>query len=401
MITIPRQIRWAVEPVVAILFLLDCIFSEVGRNGTSVVAWLPSIAIAVSIALSRLIPIAALSVAGGLLILQWTITPLEFSDTGSPAYFGLALTLIGVLLSGNRRVRHIAVAVFVLVGALIGCLPYRGGSDLELIFGSHLERIPVALSIAVVYFVGAVCWLIAFGLRAALRIGAAESAKQRAISELQGTELELSMAVQRDRIAQDVHDIMAHSLSVIVAQADGARFVGKKRPASIDQSLEAIAQSARESLAEVRMLIETLVSEPEGHSHPTLEGLAALVERMESAGVSVSYTTFGEAESLTAGQELAVYRIVQEALTNALKHGGAQPTARVVLDWRGSGLALNISSSPIGSSGGEDVGSRGIYGMRERARLAGGWLTASPDEAGQEFLVTAFIPASSLVGAAA
>ena len=397
--TIPRRIRWTLEPVVAILFLLECIFGEVGRNGTNILAWTPFIAVALAIALSRRVPIATLVIAGVLLVLQWAITPLEFGPTAAPAYLGLALAYVGVHVSGSQRIRQFATLVFLVVAVLIATLPYRGGSDFILYFNAHVERVPMALSIVAVLVVGAASWLIARVLRAALRVGEAEAARQQAIDELKGTELELSMAVQRDRIAQDVHDIMAHSLSVIVAQADGARFLNRK--AAIEQSLEAIAQSARESLAEVRMLIETLVSEPEGHSHPTLDGVPALIERMESAGVTVSLTTFGEPEQLTAGQELAVYRIVQEALTNALKHGGPKPIARVVLDWRGSGLALNISSSPVGEAPAEDATSRGIYGMRERARLAGGWLTASPDETGREFLVTAFIPASSLVGAAA
>jgi signal transduction histidine kinase len=396
MITIPPRIRWAIEPAVAILFLLDCIVSEVGRNGTNLVAWLPSVVIAASIAVSRLRPVYALALAGALVIVQYPIDGLRFGDTAWPAYFGIALAFIGALISAAPRVRQVAVLGFGIVAVLIACLPYWGGTDLQISLGIHNERIPMWVMIAAAIIVTALSWLIAFGLRAALRVGEAESARRHAVAELRGTESELSMAVQRDRIAQDVHDIMAHSLSVIVAQADGARFVRKKRPGSIDQSLEAIAQSARDSLAEVRMLIETLVSEPEGHSHPSLENLDALIERMRSAGVAVSLMTFGTPDHLTSGQELAVYRIVQESLTNALKHGGSKPSARVVLDWRGSGLALNISSSPAGASvpAAEDPSSRGIYGMRERARLAGGWLTASLDDSGEEFIVTAFIPSA-------
>jgi signal transduction histidine kinase len=400
MITIPAPIRWAIEPTIATLFLLDSIFSEVGRNGSNVIAWLPFVVIAVSIGMSRVSPLIAIGLPFALVILQYCFLPLRFGDTGWPAYFGIALTLTGVLVSATRPLRQVAVLILGLVSLLIAGLPYWGGSDLIVSIGIHQERIPLAVTVIAALVATGLSWVIAFGLRAALHIGEADTARQRAIAELRETEGELSMAVERDRIAQDIHDIMAHSLSVIVAQADGARFVGNKRPGTINQSLESIALAARESLTEVRMLIDTLVSEPEGHSHPSLKNIDGLIERVTSAGLTVSVSIFGEPQALTSGQELAVYRIVQEAVTNSLKHSGSKPTARVILDWRGVGLALNISSKGVDSppSANPTAENRGIYGMRERARLAGGWLTASQDDEGQEFLVTAFIPSLSSVG---
>jgi signal transduction histidine kinase len=163
--------------------------------------------------------------------------------------------------------------------------------------------------------------------------------------------------------------------------------------------LERIAGSARASLSEVRILIESLVAEPEGHSNPTIESIDELLERMRGAGLAVTIDRFGYSRALTPGQQLAVYRIVQEALTNALKHAGSEPSARITLDWRGPGLALNISSTGtlVTADEAPDSGTRttrGLYGMRERARLAGGWLTSGADDEGELYLVTAFIPST-------
>jgi signal transduction histidine kinase len=241
-------------------------------------------------------------------------------------------------------------------------------------------------------------WFIGFGLRASQLQRAADAKLGATVDELHAAEIDLIVASERDRIAQDVHDIMAHSLAVIIAQADGARFIGPQRPQAISDSLERIAASARTSLAEVRMLIESLVEDPEGHSNPTLDDLDDLVQRMRGAGLTITVDRFGDPAVLTSGQQLAVYRIVQESLTNALKHAGAHPTARLTLDWRGPGLALTVASSgePRQRPNLNEPGRghcRGLYGMRERARLAGGWLTADvDDETPGGYLVTAFVP---------
>ena len=185
---------------------------------------------------------------------------------------------------------------------------------------------------------------------------------------------------------------MAHSLSVILAQADGARFLADERPEAVPASLATIAETARTSLTEVRVLIETLVSDPQGHSTPALADLEELVQRLRDAGLRVELERFGEVDGLTAAQELAAYRIVQEGLTNALKHGGRGAAARVVLDARAPGLALTVSSTGRAAVAAQP-GGRGLHGMRERARLAGGWLEAGEDDAPGGYLVTGYIPA--------
>ena len=205
------------------------------------------------------------------------------------------------------------------------------------------------------------------------------------------------VAGERERIAQDVHDIMAHSLSIILAQADGARMLVDERPASVAPSLATIADTARASLTEVRVLIETLVGSPDGPVHPGVADLDDLVERMSDAGLVISVERFGGSVELSAAQELAVYRIVQEGLTNALEHAGAGARARLALDEREDGIALSLASQPSAPRDAPppNPAGRGLIGMRERARFAGGWLDAGVDEDQPGgYLVTAYIPAT-------
>jgi signal transduction histidine kinase len=195
-----------------------------------------------------------------------------------------------------------------------------------------------------------------------------------------------------------VHDIMAHSLSVILAQADGARLLAEDRPSAVAPSLATIADTARSSLTEVRMLIETLVGSPSGGEHPGLGDLDDLVRRLADSGLSLSVERFGGTGDLTPAQQLAVYRIVQEALTNALKHAGPGASARLALDAREDGVSLSVASRPADPSRTPpepSAAGRGLVGMRERARLAGGWLDAGPDDdVPGGYLVTAYLPAA-------
>lgn len=385
--------------------MLFWLLAEAGRfdPAAAVAGWAPIVLIGVAIGVSRLAPGVAIGVAVALLVAQLVVPFLRFGQTAFAVYLGLALVAVALGASTNRRLRLVGLATLsgcALAIALLYTLPALspdGERSLVIGWGSGnpaLWRNVLGWSAAFVALAVA-CWFGGFGIRARDDRNRSEAHRLAVEADLAGAETELRLAHERDRIAQDVHDIMAHSLSVIVAQADGARYLGERRPGAVSESLTAIAQSARESLVEVRMLIDSLDSDSEGHSHPTLHDLDPLLQRMRSAGLPVGYTVFGEAGSLTAGQQLAVYRIVQEGLTNALKHAGATAEAQVMFDWRGPGLSLTISSRGPAGRPEEPSSGRGLRGMHERARLAGGWLAAGPDddEPGR-FVVTGFVPRS-------
>jgi signal transduction histidine kinase len=391
-------VRNPIEPVVGIAFAVSWATAEAGPVQVS---WIPFALIGIALATGRLLPWVTLVSAAVLIALQFADVQLRFGQTSWPAYFGLLLAAIFVGASSHRVARRVALALSPVYGVCVGLLltipalgPYRRYGIMSGWTASDPRLWENILAwCVVVALISPAFWFIGFGIRARRDRAESDALRLAVEADLAGAELELRVASERDRIAQDVHDIMAHSLSVIIAQADGARYLSDIRPESTNGSLAAIAQSARESLVEVRMLIDSLGPEPDGHSHPTLDGLATLIERMQSAGLAVTKSTFGDTGQLTAGQEMAVYRIVQESLTNALKHAGAEASATVVFDWRGPGLALTISSTGAGGEASTAGLTRGLRGMRERARLAGGWLAAGPDDDDpRRFIVTAFVP---------
>ena len=377
-------------PIIGALYALPWIIGTATTlNQSWPIATIPSVLIGIAIGLSRVSPRIAVSLAVLALVLQVSFVRLRFQENGWP-YVGLLVVLLVVLMSTRIRLGIFSILTWVFAAATLGLLfaTFAGFS-----FSGVLVAVLASL-------VGCA------GVYIAKLFLQRNAERQRSLileTEIAATATELAIALERDRTAQDVHDIMAHSLAVIVAQADGALFLGKKRPAAVTESLNAIAQSARDSLGELRVLLESLSSTPEGHSYPTLANIEELLTRMRGTGLTVSDESFGDPKSLTAGQELAVYRILQESLTNALKHSGADAFVRITLDWRGPGLALSIVSltsedlpERIASSA-----SRGITGMTERARLAGGWLSASLDADDPRcFIVTAYIPTTSLEASA-
>jgi signal transduction histidine kinase len=399
MSTLLHRSRWLFEPVVAVAFFVFWAMAEVGRHQIapgmlrgSVPFWAALLALSVAIGVSRLQPIVAMSVATAVLIGQLFFPAGIFDEP--LAYLGFAIVTVVVSATVRGRMRIAALVFGVGAGlSTAGLLSWWLGVGRD-DYGSRTFFFILCTA------AGVVAWLIGtlIGMWGRSRDG--ELALARTTEELRAAETETIIAGERERIAQDVHDIMAHSLSVILAQADGARSLGGEKPEAMAQSLETIASSARTSLTEVRMLIEGLVADPEAAATPAVVDIDGLVERMRAAGLTVELDRYGEAEGLTATQELAVYRIVQEALTNALKHAGTGSSARIALDARGGGLMVSVSSLGADAAPSDQAGGRGLHGMRERARLAGGWLEAGPDDDTEGgFLVTAFIPAAQAVAA--
>lgn len=225
-------------------------------------------------------------------------------------------------------------------------------------------------------------------------------------------ERELAASDERAHIAREMHDIVAHSLSVIITQADGARYAAVADPAIAPATLATIAETGRSSLQEMRRLLGVLRGDADASTRP-LPGLSDLDELLlgiRAAGLSVAYTVTGDARRmLPAGAELTAYRVVQEGLTNVMKHAGPDVTAQVGLRWTARGLEVSVSDDGRGASasyadtgpipkydGGTSLvhppaGGNGLRGMAERVKLYDGTLSAKPLPGGG-FGVTAFIP---------
>ena len=238
-----------------------------------------------------------------------------------------------------------------------------------------------------------------------------------------------AVAEERAHLEREVHDILAHSLSVMIVQAAAADDAFDIRPDAARAALRTIEEQGREALGEIRRLLAppapalAIDTPPSGNPpraasgdhgdygvhgadgapvdterspQPGLADLPRLAERLASAGAELVVEHHGQRRPLAAGLELSAYRIIQEATTNSLRHGGASRIG-VDLHHQPDGLACRISDNgrppARGSSPGPTGGGRGMVGMRERARLHGGTLTAGPGPAGG-YLVEAWLPAA-------
>jgi signal transduction histidine kinase len=192
-----------------------------------------------------------------------------------------------------------------------------------------------------------------------------------------------AVAREQQRIAQELHDVVAHHMSVISVQASLGGYVIRSDPDTARTALEVIGKTARESLSEMRRLIALLRMSTTAPytAAPSLGELADLIERVRSAGATIQLTSAGQARPLPPGLGLCAYRVIQESLTNVLKHADP-PIATVALDWHPQKLIVTITDQGQNQAGPSGGTGYGLIGMRERARIYGGALTAGPGPEG-------------------
>ncbi|MFC5501815.1 sensor histidine kinase [Lysinimonas soli] len=238
--------------------------------------------------------------------------------------------------------------------------------------------------------------------------------------ERERIELELSLAEQtsRLRIIRELHELAVHSVSVIISQADGARYAATTDPDVATRSASAIAEAARSTLADLRRVMTVVRGgEADAAPQPSLSSARELFKVMRDAGLEVDFVESGTRLDLKHGAELAVYRILQEALSNALTHGGEGTNARVTFKWTEQGLEVlvdddgiraeairngldpNVEAQNRSYSQDDDLAAltqspvgRGITEMRERTELFGGMFSATTVP-GVGFSVSAIFPA--------
>jgi signal transduction histidine kinase len=202
-----------------------------------------------------------------------------------------------------------------------------------------------------------------------------------------------AVAAERARIARELHDMVAHAVSIMVVKAEAADAVLERRPDQAHEQLSAVMHTGREALAEMTRLLGILRQgdEPlELAPQPGVARLPELIANVEAAGLPVDYRTLGPTQPLPPGVDLAAYRIVQEALTNARKHGGDGAAATVRLTYGDGTLAIEVRDNGSGTTNGHK-GGQGLVGMRERAGLYGGTVEARPVATGG-FVVRAVLP---------
>jgi signal transduction histidine kinase len=192
----------------------------------------------------------------------------------------------------------------------------------------------------------------------------------------------LAVADERARVAREMHDIVGHHVSVIVGLADGGAALARSRDEQTAEPLRLIGETGRQALAELRRMLGVLHdddADPQLSPQPGIDDLDRLLPSVRAAGLPVTYSTSGELHTLGRGVQLAVYRIVQEALTNTLKHAGPGAGADVTIAAADGEVRVRVRDNGHGKPA---APSHGLLGMRERATMYGGVVTAGPAESG-------------------
>lgn len=212
----------------------------------------------------------------------------------------------------------------------------------------------------------------------------------------------LAVAAERTRITRELHDVVAHGISVMVVQAQGAAAALERHPDRAADALQHVIEVGRSSLAEMRRLLAAGRAGPADGARltplPGLGDVPGLVDQLRSAGMKVELDIDGVPDAVPASVDLSAYRIVQEGLTNALKHAGPGAVTRVVLRFQADRLRLEVSDDGIGPPDGADGHGNGLRGIAERVARLGGDLETGPGAGGVGFRLAGTLPLS---GAAA
>ena len=314
-----------------------------------------------------------------LVVVTASIVDVALVPQGQAITAGLGI-LVAMYTIGERLERQVSLPLATLAGVVLGVL----------LLGR--ATLPTALqSVIQTEIILAVAWLV--GDAARIRRLYTEALEERAGFLARERESRDRRAVleERERIARDLHDVVGHHVSVIVVQAGGGLSALERRPDDARSALTAIAAAGRQALTDMRRLVAVLGSGQDAGPMPGLAELDDLVAGVRSAGLAVKLTFDGERRPLDPALELSAYRIVQEALTNALKHGGATATASV----RYGRDALELTVEDEGASRTPattepDHDGRGLVGMRQRVAMLGGSVDTGPTPTG--FRVAARLP---------
>ena len=291
--------------------------------------------------------------------------------TGAALQAALLQLAVVYHIALRRALRDLWWATALVIAPVLVSVARHGEGTWDQQVGSQLMSITVAA-------------LIGITVRTRRNYTEALEDRARRLETERDQQARLATAAERARIAREMHDIIGHNLSVITGLADGGRYAAAKSPERAAQALDAIATTSRQALTELRRVLDVM-REEEQHDQadltpqPGLTDLDQLLDGVRSAGLPVRITTHGS-PALPPGRQLTVYRVIQEALTNTLKHAGAGATAAIELSYEDKGaVSVTITDTGGGSrTDGPSRDGRGLPGMRERTALYGGTLEAGP-----------------------
>ena len=375
--------RYVYDGVIALLATVGLLEIAV-RRGTpdapQSTFWFIALATAIlviAIVARRRFPFAAPTaywlLAAAISFVDWRLIP--FMDS----FFVIGMT-VAFLLGNLRDARQAAIGLAFVLGGT-GTVVYKipGHSTADLVF------IPLEFGIS---------WLAGFAVRE--RAEKAEAAEERAVraERERETAARIAVAEERARIARELHDVVAHAVSVMVLQVGAVRHKLPDALAEDRDALSGVERAGRTALTEMRRLLAAMRSdgdEPELTPQPGLDGLESLAEGISHAGLPVRLHRDGDPRPLPRAIDLSAYRIVQEGLTNALKHARAS-NADVTVSYRQDELQLEIRDNGVGGAT-SDRPSHGLAGIRERVKIYGGEMSAGTADSGG-FVLSARLPLS-------
>ncbi len=382
LMTRENWLRWrvAVEVSLGALYLVVYALGVATTGGGGLVV--PALPLALAVVLHRSRPAAALIIFSAVLVL---LVPsmvfvgryVSLVDLVTVAWFPLLVVIFGAAAYGQQLTR-----IFALVAVALGAL-VLSASSLWAGWGIGAVLLGAAL-LGVPWLAGAL-----------VRLGLSRQSLGRSVEEtavkLNTAEHDVSVEQERNRVARDVHDIVAHSLAVVIAQADGARYAARNSPPAVEEALTTIATTAREALVDVRALLTELRHSQERGPQPGMNELDGLIRGFRESGLEIDWSSYGLGVPVSESTGLAVYRVVQESLTNALRHGGRERPIDIEFDWTDTSLAITVTNDVIEGERVVNPAGHGIPGMHERATLAGGTFSAADGTNGR-FRVRATFP---------
>ena len=319
-----------------------------------------------------------------------TMMALQILLTSTPIWGQVAMPFAIYSVAAFSTPRRSLVAVAVgLVGSLVGPVDWVTSLSVDALYPLVLFVGACALSVIAPWALG----MLTRTRRAyvAQLIERSERIEREALQRA-----ELAASDERARIASEMHDVVAHGLSVMVVQADGARYAAADDPEAATQALRTIGDTGRESLTEMRRLLGLLRSDDTGTAvlrpQPGLVDLEYLLAEASGTGMHLTTAVDQPLPDVPAGVGLTVYRVVQEALTNVRKHAGPDPQVRVAVRHLGDGIRITVEDDGRGASARDDGEGHGVVGMQERVAAVGGSIEAGPRPGGG-FRVEALVPA--------
>jgi signal transduction histidine kinase len=336
------------------------------------------LAITVPLLFRRRFPFGAPVAVGAALALSSFVDGRLVPNGLIPVLFGIAsFVLVGLLRDRNQALAGLAFGIGVF--AIVAHNDPRGGVAnfifMSIVFG--------------------IAW--AIGRLVSRQFRQAEEARERAeVAEREREErARLAVSGERARIARELHDVVGHSVSVMTVQASAARRLLRPQQEKEREALLVVEKTGREALAEMRRMVGVLRRPEEAPAlapQPSLEQMEKLVEHTREAGLPVELKIEGEPIELPPGIDLTAYRLVQEGLTNAMKHAQAR-RAEVVVRYGDDDVEVLVTDDGLGGGEGDGGGGHGLVGMRERVSVYGGELEAGPRPGGG-FRLRARLPVS-------